>query len=113
MRYSKLGRGRRKKQKWKKPKGRDNKMREKRRGYPSVVSIGYGSTRKERGTINGKKIRIVHNLNELQDTNIGNYSVIFANVGKKKRIAMAIYAKEHKIPVINLNVNKFLIEERK
>ena len=40
-RYSKLGRKRKKKQVWRKPKGRDNKMREKRRGYPAVVSIGY------------------------------------------------------------------------
>ena len=40
-RYGKLGKNRRKKQVWKKPRGRDNKMREKRRGYPQVVSIGH------------------------------------------------------------------------
>jgi len=38
-RYLKLGKKRKKKQKWRKPKGRHNKMREKERGYPAVVSI--------------------------------------------------------------------------
>ena len=40
-RYSKLGRNRKKKQKWRRPTGRDNKMREKRTGYASRVGIGY------------------------------------------------------------------------
>lgn len=40
-RYSKLGRKRKKKQVWRKPTGRDNKMREKRKSYPKVVSTGY------------------------------------------------------------------------
>ena len=46
-RYSKLGKQRKKKQIWKAPKGRDNKMREKRKGYPAVVSIGYKKPQKE------------------------------------------------------------------
>ena len=53
-RYLKLGKKRKKKQKWRKPKGRHNKMREKERGYPAVVSIGYRKNRNERGLI--KKI---------------------------------------------------------
>ncbi len=31
--YKRIGKGNKKKQKWRKPRGRDNKMREKRRGY--------------------------------------------------------------------------------
>ena len=42
-RYAKFGNGKGKKAKWRKPTGRDNKMREKRKGYPAVVSIGYGT----------------------------------------------------------------------
>jgi len=45
-RHSKLGRGRKKKQVWRKPTGRDNKMRERKKGHPSVVSIGYRSEKK-------------------------------------------------------------------
>ena len=50
-RYSKLGRKRKKEQKWRRPKGRDNKMREKRRGYPITVRIGYRGEKKERGKV--------------------------------------------------------------
>ena len=42
-RYAKFGNGRGKKAKWRKPTGRDNKMREKIKGHPVVVSIGYGT----------------------------------------------------------------------
>jgi len=47
-RYTKLGRKRKKKQKWRRPTGRDNKMREKRRGYPKIVSVGYKNSGKEK-----------------------------------------------------------------
>ena len=50
-RYAKLGKGSKKKQKWRRPTGRDNKMREKRRGYPVVVSVGYKGAEESRGKI--------------------------------------------------------------
>ncbi len=50
-RHSKLGRGRKKKQKWNSPKGRHSKTREKRRGYPVSVSIGYKGDTKKRNRI--------------------------------------------------------------
>ena len=39
-RYSKLGKGRKKLQKWRKPSGRDNKIREKKKGHSRLVDIG-------------------------------------------------------------------------
>ncbi|MBD3247626.1 hypothetical protein GF378_03335, partial [Candidatus Pacearchaeota archaeon] len=54
-RHSKLGKKRKKKQVWRKPTGRDNKMREKRKGYPAVVSVGYRTEKEKRGKINGKE----------------------------------------------------------
>ncbi len=106
-RYSKLGRKRKKKQKWKRPTGRDNKMREKRKGYPKVVSIGYGKEKKLRGTINGKKPIIVRNVKELEK--IGKDEiVIIGNVGKKKKLEIAKKINEMKIEVHNLNIKKFL-----
>lgn len=106
-RYSKLGKGRKKKQKWRKPTGRDNKMREKRRGYPKVVSIGYRTEKKSRGQIENKKPIMIMNVKELEK--IGkNEIAIIGNVGKKKKIEIAKKAKEMKVNVYNLNAEKFL-----
>ena len=45
-RHSNLGKRRKKKQNWRYPTGRHNKMREKRRGYPITVSVGYQKDKK-------------------------------------------------------------------
>ena len=106
-RYSKLGKRRKKKQVWRNPTGRDNKMREKRKGYPAVVSTGYKKMEKLRGIIEDKKPVIVKNTKDLEHVQKNEIAII-GNVGKKKRIEIAKKAKEMKIQVHNLNVGKFL-----
>lgn len=106
-RHSKLGKGRKKKQIWRKPKGRDNKMREKRKGYPVVVSKGYKKDKKVRGEIEGKKPIVIYNLKGFEKAGRGN-AIIFGRIGRKKKTELAKKAKEMKIGVHNLNVNKFL-----
>lgn len=106
-RYSKLGKNRKKKQKWKNPKGRDNKMRERRKGYPAVISVGYKKDKKNYGKIENKSPVIVKNLNELEKIKKDEI-VIIGKIGKKKKIDMAKKAKEMKIKIHNLNINKFL-----
>lgn len=99
-RYSKLGKRRKKKQVWKRPTGRDNKMREKRRGYPAKVSIGYKK---------GKEMKKIIVLNPKELEKVDKSSIIVVgNVGKKKKIEITKKAKEMKIKLSNLNVNKFL-----
>ena len=111
-RFSRLGKNRKKKQIWKRPTGRDNKMREKRRGYPAVVSIGYKTDRPERGKIDGKKTVIINNVKELGK--IGkNEIAILGKVGKKKKLEIAKKAKESGIEIQNLNVNKFIKKNAK
>jgi len=106
-RYSKLGKRRKKKQVWRKPKGRDNKMREKRKGYPVVVSIGYKQDKKLRGAIGGANAVLIKNVAELEKVK-KNEVIIIGNIGKKKKIEVAKKAKEMKIEVHNLNIEKFL-----
>jgi len=106
-RYSKLGKKRKKKQTWRKPKGRDNKMREKRRGYPAIVSIGYGKNKKEKGKINGKSIKIIKNLEDIKKIS-KNEIAILGKIGKKKIIEIVNYAKKEKIEILNLNIKKFV-----
>ena len=65
-RYVKLGLRRKKNQQWRKPTGRDNKMREKRRGYPAVVQVGYIKDKDVRGKVKEKIPVKVHNLKDLE-----------------------------------------------
>jgi large subunit ribosomal protein L32e len=106
-RYSKLGKGRKKKQKWNKPTGRDNKMREKRKGYPAVVSIGYRTEKESRGKIKNKTPKMVRNLNDLKKIKEQDI-IILGKIGKKKKIDVVKMAKKNKMEIANLNIEKFL-----
>ena len=104
-RFSKFGKRRKKLLGWRKPKGRDNKMREKRRGYSTVVKIGYKKEIQE-------KILMIKNIQDLNNLQ-GTEKLVLGNVGKKKKIEIAKKAKEMKIKISNLNINSFLKEIEK
>lgn len=101
VRYSKLGKNRKKLQKWKKPKGRDNKMRLKRKGYPKTVSIGYSSPRSEAGRIDGKVPMLIYNLADLGKLGRDNIAIL-AKVGAKKKLSIIKAAEEKKIKILNV-----------
>jgi len=113
-RYSKLGRRKKKKQVWRNPKGRDNKMREKRKGYPSVVSIGYRKEKKLRGEIEKKQPIIVKNIKDLEKLK-ANQIIIIGKVGKKKKIEIVKKANEKKLEIYKMNLQSFLkkVKEKK
>ncbi len=105
--YSKLGVRRKKKQVWRRPTGRDNKMREKRKGKPASVSIGYSTDKKNRGKIKNKIPFIVSNVSQLENVKKENI-VLIGRVGKKKKIEIVKKAKEMKIEIYKLNADKFM-----
>jgi ribosomal protein L32E len=112
--YSRLGRRRKKLLKYRKARGRDNKVRLKMKGHLRNVDIGFGKERSKRGLIDGKKPVIVYNLknlSRLKEKGIG----IIGKIGDKKRIEIAEHCLKNKIKVLNLNPEKFLakIEEQK
>lgn len=82
-------------------------MREKRKGYPAVVSIGYKKDAKSRGKIQDKQIVIIMNIKDLEKIK-KNQIAIIGKIGKKKKIEIAEKAKDKKIQVHNLNIEKFL-----
>ncbi len=100
-RHSKLGKGRKKMHKWRKPKGRHSKMREKRFGYPLSPSIGFKKPRKEIGKVDGKIPVLVHNVYDLSKVGKNN-SVILAKIGAKKKIEVIKLAQEKGIKILNL-----------
>jgi len=83
-RYKKLGKNRRKKEKWRRARGRDNKIREKRKGRLKKVEIGFRTNKSERGKIEGKIPVFVENLKQVEKIKKGDV-IIIRRVGKKKR----------------------------
>ncbi len=106
-RYSRLGRKRKNIRVWRRAAGRQNKMRERKRGYANIVSIGYGREKSGRGKVQEKTPVMIHNVKELAKVKKDEI-VIIANVGKKKKMEIAKKANEMKLQVQNLNVRKFL-----
>lgn len=99
-RHLRLGKKRRKLQVWRRPRGRHNKVRRKRFGYPVQPGVGSKSSRKTSGLINGKVPMLVHNLQELQKLTKQN-SVIIARVGAKKKLDIIKKANEMKLEILN------------
>ena len=102
--HIRIGKKRRKKQVWRRPKGRDNKMRESRKVRPPLVSIGYKRKREKKSTI------IVHNLQDIEKIHRGHDIIILGKVGRKKKTEVLKKASEMKIAFQNINTKKFLKE---
>ena len=60
---------------WRKPKGKDNKMRKQVSGVPRIVKIGYRGPKKARGlNPSGYTDNIVFNINDLAKLDSTKYS---------------------------------------
>ena len=101
MRHSKLGKNRKKLQKWRAPTGRHSKMRQKRKSYPTLPTVGHKSPKIESGKINGLFPILVHNTNDLAKVGKNNI-VIIAKVGAKKKLEIIKKVEEMKLKVYNL-----------
>jgi ribosomal protein L32E len=110
-RYSKLGKGRKKLQKWRRPTGRDNKMREGKKGHPKTVSIGYKKEEKVKRKNNELRITLM-NLNDLKKVK-KDMEVIIGHIGKRKKIEIAKKAASMKIIIKNFKLEKELKSEEK
>ncbi|MEK6888710.1 MAG: eL32 family ribosomal protein [Nanoarchaeota archaeon] len=104
-RYSRIGRGRKKLQKWRKPRGRHNKIRRKRFSYPVQPSLGFRKMKNVRGKILGLNPVLVYNVNDLQS--VGKDSiVVIAKIGAKKKIDVLKKALELKLKVLEPRVRR-------
>lgn len=112
--YSKLGLRRKNKQKYRKGKGGENKMRLKMKGHLRNVSIGFRNEKKTRGLVKGLEPVLVYNLEQLKKIQKNEIGII-AKMGNKNKIEIADYALKNNIRLSNLNPKKFLdkIEEAK
>ncbi|MEM3112811.1 MAG: eL32 family ribosomal protein [Candidatus Pacearchaeota archaeon] len=105
--YLRLGSKRKKLRKWRKPKGRDNKMRLKMKGYPKNVEIGFKKHLHERGRVSGKKPVLISNISDLDKVEQGNIAFM-GKMGKKKKIQIAKISIDRKIAFFNFNPQRYL-----
>lgn len=99
-RYKRLGRTKRKLQRWRKPRGRHSKIRETKKSRPLKVDIGYGTQKSERGKVAGKIPVFIANLAQAEKIAKGTL-VIIARIGKKKRMEIEKKVREKGGEVLN------------
>ena len=105
VRFLRLGKKRRKLQKWRRVRGKSNKMRLGRAGYSTVPKVGFKMPKKEAGKVFGLIPKLVHNLNELQALT-KNEAAILARIGARKKLELIKKAEELKIKILNLGGKK-------
>lgn len=88
---------------WRKPKGKDNKMRKQKSGMPAIVKVGYRGPRVARGLHpSGYTDNVVHNVAELAKLDPKKDAARLGHtVGKRKRIEIIAKANELGIKVLN------------
>jgi large subunit ribosomal protein L32e len=88
---------------WRKPKGKDNKMRRQLSGAPRLVKIGYRGPRKARGLHpSGYTDNIVFNVNDLASLDSSKDAARMAHsIGQRKRLLILAEARTKGIKVLN------------
>ena len=88
---------------WRKPKGKDNKMRRQVSGVPRLVKVGYRGPRKARGLHpSGYTDNLVFNVNDLARLDPAKDAARIGHVvGQRKRLLILAEARSKSIKVLN------------
>jgi large subunit ribosomal protein L32e len=109
---SRVGYKRKKLQKWRRQKGRHNKIRQKMKGYTRRPIIGFGAKKEKRHLVQNLQPVLIFNESDLNSIK-PNQIAIVAHTSRKNQIKIAKKAQEKNIKLKNLDVKKILDSEKK
>ena len=107
-RLLKLGKGRPKLQKWRRPKGKHNKTRLKRFSYPIQPETGFGTPKNISGQVKGLYPMLIENMADTAKLTKNNIAIVSRNIGAKKKMTIIKKIDEMKIKILNAGGKKWI-----
>ncbi|MBD3209324.1 hypothetical protein GF367_02810 [Candidatus Woesearchaeota archaeon] len=93
---------------WRRPKGLQNKMRLRKKGYKKSVTSGYSTPARLKGaTERGLAIVTVNTLKELEALDPQREAALIARIGRKKKTALLAAAQRRGVTVANLPLKRY------